>query len=72
MLEQRKQFLENGDGVHLMFGEFTLCGDSFDIFETEGADDVPEGPLVKTSKRTVSCEKCCAFIHHCRRVFTSR
>ena len=30
-----REFLENGEGVHIMNGEFTLCGDSFDIAETE-------------------------------------
>jgi hypothetical protein len=61
-----KEFRENADGVHLMYGEFTLCGDSFDIADTE--EGFEEGPLVKTRKRTVTCPKCVAHILHCRGV----
>jgi len=49
-----KEFWENKDGVHLVGrsvqsgGEFTLCGDSFDIAGTES--DFEAGELVKTSK----------------------
>lgn len=61
-----KEFLENDDGVHLMYGEFTLCGDSFDIAETES--DFEAGTLAKTRKRIVTCPKCTAYIQHCRGV----
>jgi hypothetical protein len=61
-----KEFRENLDGVHLMDGEFTVCGDSFDIADTE--EDFKEGPLVETRKRTVTCPKCIARIIHCRGV----
>lgn len=65
-MTDRKQFLENKDGVHLMLGEFTMCGDSFDIAETES--DFEEGHLAETSKRVVTCPKCKAVIIHCRGV----
>lgn len=65
-MDDRKDFLQNGDGVHLMYGEFTLCGDSFDIADTE--KDFEEGPLVETRKRVVTCPKCIARIVHCRGV----
>lgn len=61
-----KEFRENKDGVHLMYGEFTVCGDSFDIAETES--DFEDGPLVKTRKHTVTCPKCIRLIVHCRGV----
>lgn len=63
-----KEFLENKDGVHLMNGEFTLCGDSFDIAETES--DFEAGTLVATRKKIVTCPKCTAVILHCRGVRT--
>lgn len=63
-----KEFRENDDGVHLMYGEFTICGDSFDIAETES--DFEDGSLVVTRKRIVTCPKCVAFITHCRNVRT--
>lgn len=67
-----KEFLENTEGVHLMYGEFTLCGDSFDIAETERDGD-HDGTLAKTTKHVVTCERCKAIIVYCRgtRVATS-
>lgn len=65
-----KEFLENDKGVHLAGvghgGEFTLCGDSFDIAETE--DDYEDGHLVLTKKRIVTCIGCIAEIQNCRNV----
>ena len=61
-------FAENGDGVHLMNGEFTLCGDSFDIGSTEGEEC---GDLKPTNKRTVTCSNCAKIIQLCRGVRTS-
>lgn len=60
------EFIENNEGVHLMYGEFTLCGDSFDIDATEkGFED---GPLVATSKKTVTCNRCASLMNHCKGV----
>lgn len=44
-------------------GEFTLCGDSFDIDLTE--DDV-EGHDVAGKGGTITCEKCCLQIQDMR------
>jgi len=62
----RGGFAENLDGVHLMNGEFTLCGDSFDIAETE--DDFTAGSIRSTTKRTVTCRRCAEIIYLCRGV----
>lgn len=63
------EFIQNREGVHIMHGEFTLCGDSFDIAETErGFED---GALVVTSKRTVTCPRCAAIILMCRGIRVS-
>jgi hypothetical protein len=61
-----KEFRENKDGVHLMYGEFTICGDSFDIAETE--PDFEAGSLIITDKKTVTCQKCFRLILYCRGV----
>lgn len=61
----RRVFVENGDGVHLEHGEFTLCGDSFDIGQTEGEDC---GDYQPTRKRTVTCANCILIIKLCRGV----
>ena len=57
-------------GVHLVGvvtgGEFTLCGDSFDIAETE--DDYTEGGLAHTNKKIVTCPNCIREILNCRGV----
>jgi hypothetical protein len=60
-----KEFMESAEGVHLMMGEFTLCGDSFDIGETE-AD--PESALIDTKKKVVTCPRCISVIRHVRGV----
>jgi len=61
-------FVENSEGVHIfgpgMGGEFTLCGDAFDIADT---DKHHEG-FQPTRKRTVTCPKCIDVILHCRGV----
>jgi len=59
-----KKYLENKAGVHLMYGEFTLCGDSFDIASTE--KDFPDGKLLPTDKKIVTCEKCIDLIKYCK------
>lgn len=63
------EFSENSAGVHLMNpiqGEFSLCGDAFDI-DSEPDDD-HDGGLVVTKKKTVTCERCKAIIMGCRGV----
>jgi len=63
-------YVENGDGVHVMGpteiagGEYTLCGDAFDIAETER--DFEPGPFRSTKKRIVTCPACVAIIKQCR------
>lgn len=60
-----KEFMESSEGVHVMMGEFTLCGDSFDIGETE---DEPDSALVHTKKKIVTCPRCIDVIKHVRGV----
>ena len=66
-------FLENKAGVHVMGsnigGEFTLCGLSFDIAETE--EGYEDGTLMDTAKKTVTCQGCIEIIMHCRGIRTS-
>jgi hypothetical protein len=62
------EFAENLEGGHLINGEFTLCGDSFDIAETE--KEFEHGHLSPTHSRIVTCLHCVAIIHLCRRVRT--
>lgn len=62
----RREWVENDEGVHIMCGEFTLCGDSFDAPETE--DGWTIGPFVPTSKRTITCPRCAAVVTLCRGV----
>jgi hypothetical protein len=64
-----KEYIENSEGVHLLYGEHTLCGDAFDISEDDiGYDD---GPMASTTKSTVTCPRCILVIHYCRGVRTS-
>ncbi len=58
-------FVENNDGVHIEFGEFTLCGDAYDIGSVEGEEC---GDFRPTTKRTVTCKKCAAIVIMCRGV----
>ena len=67
----RRQYVENAEGVHLMHGEFTLCGDSFDIASTEEPED-HDGELLETHKRTVTCDRCIDVIDLCRGVRIKR
>lgn len=66
-MSRQTEFCENEDGVHVQWGEFTLCGDSFDIGTTEGEDC---GDFTVTAKRTVTCPNCIAIIDTCRGVRT--
>lgn len=62
-------FLENDEGVHVvnpLQGEFTLCGDSFDIADTEA--DFDQGELRPTTKVTVTCPRCAMIVSELRHV----
>lgn len=64
-----KEFKENLAGVHLMHalnGEFTLCGDAWGAHMSER--DWADGELVATTKRVVTCARCCQVIDLCRGV----
>ena len=72
-----KEFVENADGVHLMSphqGEYTLCGDAFDMASASGGEHGQEFDFKPTRKRVVTCERCSTIINHCRgvSVFTGR
>jgi hypothetical protein len=62
-----KQFVEAEGEVHLvspiMGGEYTLCGDAFDL-----ASDVPGYGWKKAQSRTVTCKNCVEIINACRGV----
>lgn len=60
-----KEFAENRGGVHLMNGEFTLCGDAIDI-EALLEDDHNDGNPVPTDKKVVTCVDCVRIIQMCR------
>lgn len=59
-----KQYGENRDGVHLMHGEFAVCGDAWDVNATD--DEIDE--IKMTHKRVVTCERCVTLIEYCRGV----
>lgn len=67
MIPMDHEFVENGEGVHLMLGEFTICGDAFDIAGSEAEDD-HDGEFLPTSKKTVTCSRCAEIIKYCRGV----
>lgn len=67
IFEKQRQFAQNRAGVHLMIGEFTLCGDSFDIGDTEAADS-NDGSLEMTNSKTITCPRCANIIKYCRGV----
>ena len=52
-----------------MFGEHTLCGDAYDIAETEA--DFRHGPMETVSRGPVTCPRCVAVILFCRRLRVS-
>ncbi len=59
-----KEFAENRGGVHLMNGEFTLCGYSIDIEAL--LEDDNDGNPVPTNKKVVTCKECKEIIRMCR------
>ena len=69
-MTKHREFMVSEDGVHLMHGEFTLCGDAFDIGDTE---EEPDAPMMKATKhRAVTCAKCIDIILLCRNVRIKR
>lgn len=64
-MSDERVFGANGDGVHLMNGEFTLCGDSYDIGST-GREEC--GDIEPTNRRAVTCPRCASIILLCRGV----
>lgn len=61
-MTEAKQFGENNEGVHLMHGEFAVCGDAFDV----DIFDETATRMEPTKKRVVTCERCIAVIELCR------
>mgnify|MGYP001577193321 FL=1 len=62
------EYKKNNDGVHVMNGEFTICGDAFDC-----NIDWPElGEMTETKSVIVTCERCIDVVLLCRRVKTAR
>ena len=69
-MTKHRESMASEDGVHLMHGEFTLCGDAFDIADL---GDDPELPVMTdTRHRTVTCPKCIEVILLCRNVRIKR
>jgi len=64
------EFVENGEGVHLMLGEFTICGDASDIADSEREGE-RDGKFRPTTKKTVTCPRCARVIRYCRGVRTN-
>lgn len=67
----KAQFVEAEDLIHMVNpssgGEFTLCGDAFDL-----ASDIDGYVWNETKLRTVTCPKCAEVITACRGVRTVR
>lgn len=59
------KFVEAEGLIHLRHGEFTLCGDAFDL-----ASDNPGYEWVETKKCVVTCAPCILWIKLCRGVKT--
>lgn len=62
-------FAETPNGICVMnpiMGEFTLCGDAFDLFTDE-----PEYEQRATNRRTVTCPQCSTIILSLRGVRAS-
>jgi hypothetical protein len=58
-----REFVEAEGLVHLSLGEFTLCGDAFDL-----GSDVLGYEWRPTRSRTVTCPECARIIRECRGV----
>lgn len=64
-----RRFIETNAGVHLVNteqqgGEFTLCGDAFDIDGIEGRSTTWR----KTTRSIVTCPRCLKVVLMCRGV----
>ena len=70
MTTKDRQFMVSEDGVHLMHGEYTLCGDAFDLADLGDEPDLPV--MTATARRTVTCPKCIDVILLCRNVRIKR
>jgi len=62
MAREKRQYVQDENGVHVMWGEFTICGDAFDIAAVD--DDAEEFVTVKAQPLT--CERCVALVLFCR------
>jgi len=63
MLDSADKFIEAEGVVHLTLGEFTLCGDAFDMGSHE-----PGYEWKPARSKAVSCKRCAAIIELCRGV----
>jgi hypothetical protein len=60
-----REFVEADGVIHLAHGEFTLCGDAFDL----GSDE-PGYEWKATKRRAVDCPRCADIILLCKGVRT--
>ena len=66
------ELFENEDGVHLLIGDYALCGDGFEgqpayydeLYEAPGEMEL--GEMRPTNERTVTCPRCVSIIVQCR------
>lgn len=65
-----EKFLKNSEGVHLMHGEYTICGYAWDAPFTERGDDIYGDVFKKTRNKTVTCRGCISVIRLCKSVRT--
>lgn len=54
------KFVEAEGLIHLCYGEFTLCGDAFDL-----ASDEPGYEWRETKKKVVTCTRCILWVEIC-------
>ena len=59
-------FNKDNNGIHLMNGEFTLCGYAWDCYK----DDCSLTEMKITKSKTVTCEECVDIIETCKKVKT--
>ena len=66
-----KTFVKNSEGVHVMGalnGEYTLCGDSFDMAEASGGEHGEDLILRVTKEKIITCPRCTEIVLACRGV----
>lgn len=61
-----KEFVEAEGLIHLVDGEFTICGDAFDL-----ASDEDDYEWKATTSKTVTCPRCARIVELCRGVRTN-